>query len=64
MKLVENWKRVVSISLSFWMQVIGLLILIIPEAWYAASSSRGILSGGNGCASSPWRSSGSRSPLS
>ena len=35
MKLVENWKRVVSISLSFWMQVIGLLILIIPEAWYA-----------------------------
>lgn len=35
MKLVDNWRRVVSLSLSFWLQVAGLLAMILPEAWYA-----------------------------
>ena len=34
MKLVDDWRRIVSISLSFWMQIVGLLVLIIPEARY------------------------------
>ena len=34
MKLVDEWKRVLLISLSFWMQVAGLLVLIVPEVWY------------------------------
>jgi lysozyme len=32
--LVDNWRRVVALSLSFWMQVLGLLALIVPELWY------------------------------
>jgi lysozyme len=32
MKLVNNWKRVVVLSLSFWMSVFGLAVLIYPEA--------------------------------
>lgn len=29
--LVDDWQRIVSLSLSFWMQVAGLLVLIVPE---------------------------------
>ncbi|MFK0330719.1 lysozyme [Rhizobium sp. NPDC090275] len=32
--LVTNWRRVVAISLSFWMQVSGLAVLIFPELKY------------------------------
>lgn len=35
MNLVPNWRRVVAISLSFWMQVAGLLVLIWPELKFA-----------------------------
>lgn len=35
MNLVSNWRRVVAISLSFWMQVAGLLVLIWPELKFA-----------------------------
>lgn len=31
---VPEWRRVLSLSLSFWMQVAGLALLILPEAWY------------------------------
>lgn len=34
MKIVSDWRRVVSLSLSFWMQVAGLLVLIVPELWF------------------------------
>lgn len=34
MKLVSGWQRVISMSLSFWMQVAGLLVLIAPEVRY------------------------------
>ncbi|MGN7292356.1 lysozyme [Rhizobium sp. SAFR-030] len=34
MNLVANWRRVVALSLSFWMQAFGLLALIGPEVWY------------------------------
>ncbi|SFO58400.1 Phage-related lysozyme (muramidase), GH24 family [Cohaesibacter marisflavi] len=37
MELVTDWRRVVATSLSFWMQVIGLLLMIVPEIWYAAT---------------------------
>ena len=29
--IVNNWRRVVALSLSFWMQVAGLVVLILPE---------------------------------
>ena len=32
--LVTNWRRVVALSLSFWMQVAGLVVLIWPELKY------------------------------
>ena len=35
MKLVEDWKRVLKFSMSVWMQIFGLLVLILPEVWYA-----------------------------
>jgi GH24 family phage-related lysozyme (muramidase) len=35
MNLVPNWRRVVAISLSFWMQIVGLVVLIFPELKYA-----------------------------
>ncbi len=35
MKLIADWRRVLSRSLSFWMQVVGLLVLIVPEVWFA-----------------------------
>ena len=35
--LVQDWKRVVAISLSFWMQVLGLVVLIAPEIYYAST---------------------------
>jgi GH24 family phage-related lysozyme (muramidase) len=34
MRLVSDWRRVVLLSLSFWMQVAGLLVLILPEIWF------------------------------
>lgn len=34
-KLVPEWKRVMALSISFWMQVFGLLVLILPEIWFA-----------------------------
>lgn len=33
-RAVPEWRRVLSLSLSFWMQVAGLALLILPEAWY------------------------------
>jgi GH24 family phage-related lysozyme (muramidase) len=33
--LVTNWRRVVALSLSFWMQVAGLVVLIFPELRFA-----------------------------
>jgi lysozyme len=32
MRIVYNWKRVVVLSLSFWMSIFGLVVLIYPEA--------------------------------
>lgn len=34
MRLVPDVRRVVLLSLSFWMQVFGLAVLILPEVWY------------------------------
>lgn len=34
MQLVDNWRRVVLLSLSFWMQVAGLAVLVLPELYY------------------------------
>jgi GH24 family phage-related lysozyme (muramidase) len=31
---ISDWRRVVALSLSFWMQVAGLLVLVLPELWY------------------------------
>ncbi|SON55547.1 Lysozyme RrrD [Hartmannibacter diazotrophicus] len=31
MKLVEDWRRVAALSLSFWMQIAGIIVLIFPE---------------------------------
>lgn len=33
-RFVDDWRRIVSVSLSFWMQVAGLLALVIPEAYF------------------------------
>ncbi len=33
-RLVADWRRVVLLSLSFWMQVAGLAVLILPELRY------------------------------
>lgn len=35
MKLVSDWRSIVAISLSFWLQVAGLLVLILPEVRFA-----------------------------
>lgn len=39
--IVPNWRRVVALSLSFWMQVFGLLVLIYPELkfWWTGQDS-------------------------
>ena len=34
MNIVPNWRRVAAISLSFWMQICGLLALVYPEVKY------------------------------
>jgi len=34
MKLVKDWKKVLVLSVSFWAQVIGLLVLIVPEVLF------------------------------
>lgn len=34
MRLVTDVRRVVLLSLSFWMQVFGLAALVLPEVWY------------------------------
>ncbi|MBN9243926.1 MAG: lysozyme [Mesorhizobium sp.] len=33
-RLITDWRRVLLLSLSFWMQVAGLLVLILPELRY------------------------------
>ncbi|RUY12605.1 hypothetical protein EOA25_02815 [Mesorhizobium sp. M2A.F.Ca.ET.040.01.1.1] len=33
-RAVPEWRRVLVLSLSFWMQAAGLALLILPEAWY------------------------------
>ncbi|MBZ9683192.1 lysozyme [Mesorhizobium sp. CO1-1-2] len=33
-RLVPDVRRVVLLSLSFWMQVFGLAVLVLPELWY------------------------------
>lgn len=33
-RFVDDWRRIISVSLSFWMQVAGLLALVIPEAYF------------------------------
>ena len=33
-RIVSDWQRVLLLSLSFWMQVAGLLVLILPELRY------------------------------
>lgn len=33
-RLVTDWRRVALLSLSFWMQVAGLAVLVLPEIWY------------------------------
>lgn len=33
-RAVPEWRRVLFLSLSFWMQAAGLALLILPEAWY------------------------------
>jgi lysozyme len=38
-QLVDNWRRVVLLSLSFWMQVLGLAALILPELYYGLTGS-------------------------
>lgn len=37
MKLVPDWQRVLALSLSFWMQIAGLAVLIIPEIRYVTT---------------------------
>lgn len=37
-RAVPEWRRVLSLSLSFWMQAAGLALLILPEAWYGLTS--------------------------
>lgn len=37
MKLVTDWRRVLSISFSVWMQVIGVVALIAPEVLFATT---------------------------
>ncbi len=34
MRLVPDVRRVVLLSLSFWMQAFGLAVLVLPELWY------------------------------
>jgi len=34
MKLVPEWRRVVSRSLSFWLIVAAILVMAVPELWY------------------------------
>lgn len=34
MPLVPDWRRVMLLSFSFWMQVAGLAALILPELWF------------------------------
>lgn len=34
MRLVPDWRRVLLLSLSFWMQIAGIAVLILPELWY------------------------------
>ncbi|RWC25927.1 MAG: hypothetical protein EOS27_27125 [Mesorhizobium sp.] len=33
-RLVTDWRRVVLLSLSFWMMVAGLAVLVLPELWF------------------------------
>lgn len=33
-RFVADWQRIVSVSLSFWMQVAGLFVLVLPELYF------------------------------
>ena len=33
--IIKDWKKVLVLSMSFWAQVIGLLVLIVPEVVFA-----------------------------
>ena len=35
MKLIKDWDRVLILSMSFWSQVLGLIVLIAPEVLYS-----------------------------
>lgn len=35
--IVSDWKKVVSVSFSLWMDVIGLVILVVPQLLYAVT---------------------------
>lgn len=35
LRLVDDWREVVSHSLSLWLQIVGLFVLILPELRYA-----------------------------
>ena len=34
MRLVDDWRRVASRSLSFWLLVAGILAMVLPELWF------------------------------
>jgi GH24 family phage-related lysozyme (muramidase) len=34
MRLVDDWRRVVSRSLSFWLLIFGILVMVLPEVRY------------------------------
>ncbi|MCV6547857.1 MAG: lysozyme [Cohaesibacter sp.] len=31
MQVIDDWRRVAALSLSFWMQLVGFLVLVVPE---------------------------------
>ncbi|MCT4654224.1 MAG: lysozyme [Cohaesibacter sp.] len=37
MQLISDWRRVMALSLSFWMQFVGFLVLVVPEIWFYAT---------------------------
>lgn len=34
MRLVDDWRRVASRSLSSWLLVAGILAMVLPELWF------------------------------
>ncbi|WP_292451224.1 lysozyme [Mesorhizobium sp.] len=33
-RIIADWRRVLLLSLSFWLMFVGLAVLILPELWY------------------------------